>query len=462
MIVKIYNKEIHEFGDKVKGMRNILDHFIRLRFAILIILLVIAGNTLLAIYNVKQFESFSTIELQHEGLLLSHALEAGISSSAEITDIEALQSRIDRFSAARQNDIEINIVLLEGTQSRIIVSNIYDNIEETSSEEHENLLKSIKNGKPVILICDKEDDVDEEDDVLIHENLNFSGKNNFDFLDDHRFLDITVPLIIDGKGLGSINAKLSLRELDEKISKFKLSIYLATIAEIFMVLVGLAILIRHMIGQQSNLLKEESARFEAELKVLQSQINPHFLFNTLNSLSGLIPENPDLAEDLTMELSDFFRKVLGASKKGSWQIKDEMDLVNHYLNIERFRLKDRLKYTLSVEETANPIRIPCLIIEPLVENAVKHGINSVVSGGKINIAITLSTQDLNISVEDVLTIDENYPASANTQGGQTGIENIKKRLKLVYGENASFTLKTSPEGAISTIKIKNIRNFQHG
>ena len=440
-------------------MNTILSHFIRLRFAILIALLVIAGNALLAIYNVKQFESFSTIELQHEGLLLSHALETGISSSAEIRDIAALQKRIDRFSAARQNDIEINIVLLEGAKSRIVASNIYDNIEEASNEEHENLLKSIKNGKPVVLICDK-DDNDDDDDDQIPENLESLGKNDFDFPDDHRFLDITVPLIIDGEGLGSINAKLSLRELDNKISKFKLSIYLATIAEIFMVLGGLAILIRHMIGEQSKLLKEESTRLEAELKALQSQINPHFLFNTLNSLSGLISENPDFAETLTLELSDFFRKVLGASKRGMWSVKDEMDLVRHYLNIERFRLKDRLSFSINVPEVLDPILIPCLIIEPLVENAVKHGINSVVCGGNIQVEIVMHNQDLIIRVEDILIIDENYPASTSTHGEQTGIANIKKRLNLVYGENATFKLTTSSEGGTSVIEIRNVRNFQ--
>ena len=433
-------------------IKIVLDYLIRLRFVILIILLVIVANTVLALYNLTQFEAFTTMELKHEGLLLSHALEAGIASYAEVEDIPGLQKRIDRFVAARDNDIEVNIMLLDGDKSSIVASNIKENIEETSQVEHQNLLASLRNGKPVVFIGEE----GEGEENISKDN---TKEETFDFRAE-KFLSITIPIIVKSKGIGSINVKLSLIPLYQKKEAIKLSILIATVIEILLILAGLAILTRFLIAERSIFLEEAATRLQVELKALQSQINPHFLFNTLNSLSSLIPLDPALAEELTVEIADLFRRILGASQKGWWAINEELDLVKSYLNIESIRLKEKLKFSIETSHDMENIHIPCLIIEPLVENAVKHGINTAVHGGKIAIDIKLNN-DLSIRVENILNTDENYPISGSLSGEKTGIENIKKRLNIIYKENAKFTFSQTHEGAVSTIVIKNIRNSKN-
>jgi len=423
----------------------------RLRYVILIVLLVVAANALLAMYNLEQFETFTTLELQQEGLLLAYALEAGIASHAEAADTLELQKRIDRFVAARDFDIELNIILLDGKKSKIVASNIRSNIEDASEDEHRDLLASLKHGKPVISIGEGNE---EDDDEIPMDD------EPFDF-HAQRSLNIMVPLIVNEKGLGSINARLSLDPFYKKRDAIGLSILAATFIEILLVLVGLAILMRFLIEERSKLLKEETLRFQAELKALQAQLNPHFLFNTLNSLSVLITEDPELAEELTIEMADLYRGILGASKKVWWTLGEEINLVKNYLNIESVRLKEKIEFSIDISEGSENIRIPCLIIEPLIENAIKHGIKTAVFGGRIKIDIIMNG-DLTIKVEDALNTNDDYPtSSSHYESEKTGIENIRKRLHILYGEKADFSLDISGHGAVSTIIIKDAADVKH-
>lgn len=434
-------------------MKIVFSFLIRLRFVIFIVLLVIIANALLAMYNLKQFEAFTIIELRQEGLLLAHALEAGIASSTEAADIPDLQMRIDRFVAARDYDIELNIILLEGEKSRIVASNVMDNIEETSPDEHQDLISSLQQGTPVVFIGEDNEQNDDDDEIPTNdESFDFRAKNH---------LNIMVPLIVNGSGIGSINARLSLDPLYKKKDAMSLSILIATIIEIILVLAGLAILTGYLIEERSKFIREETSRFQAELKALQAQINPHFLFNTLNSLSVLISEDPELAEDLTIEMADLYRSILGASKKVWWTISDEIDLIKNYLNIESIRLKEKLEFSIIMSPGSENIRIPCLIIEPLVENSIKHGINTAVFGGKVKIDILLN-ESLTIKVEDMLNTNADYPLSGDrTASEKTGIENIKKRLRILYGEKANFSLNLSRHGAVSMIIIKDAADFDY-
>ncbi|MBU2511156.1 histidine kinase [bacterium] len=443
-------------------MQNILGYLKQMRYAIMVILLVIIASTTLAFYNLKQFEEFSTFNLQREGILLSHILSASIVSREDLENTSGLQARIDRFTTSSESNIkfiELNIMLLEGDGSIIVASNEPGNIEETSEEEHENLLSSLKYGKPVVFIGVEEDnDEDDENDAhpISDKSASFGG-----FQKEKRFLSVTTPLIFDGKGLGSINTKLSLDPVDEKTGLIRLSLQIATIIEIVMVLAGFAILVKLFMDEKVNLLTEESMRYLAELKALQAQINPHFLFNTLNSLASLISASPERAENLTIEVSELFRKILGASRKGWWTLGEELELIRNYLNIESVRLGKNLKFSISSSQPLDTIFIPCLVIEPLVENAILHGINTSVLGGKIVIDIKGDT-DLVVIVEDILTIDENYPLSEASKGENIGIKNVCKRLNLVYGNAAELNLTTHQEGAIAVITIKNIRSFKYG
>ena len=437
-------------------MKNFLGHLFRLRYVILIVLLVILANTLLALYNLREFEASTTLELKHEGLLLSHALEAGLASYAEVGDVQGIQEKIDRFVAARDNDVEINIILLEGEKSSIVASNIALNIEETSADEHEDLLLSLKHGKPVVYIGEDKD-LDEDDDEVSLTDAD--GIEPFDFHAE-KFLNIMVPLIVNGKGIGSISARLSLIPLERRKKAIGLSLLTATVIEILLVLAGLTIITRLLIEEKTKLLEEEAGRLQAELKALQAQVNPHFLFNALNSLSSLILDNPEQAESLVEDIADLFRHILGASEQGWWTVNDELALVRNYLTIESIRLKEKLSVHISTSSGAEDVTIPCLLVQPLVENSIKHGINSSVAGGNIEIEI-IAADDLSIKVRDILNINGNYPLPWIAPGQKTGIENIKKRLDILYGKNATLTFNRSPQGSASNILIKNIRKFKY-
>lgn len=419
-------------------------YFTRFQFVILTILLVLITSTVLAFYNLKRFETFATFNLQYEGILMANALGASVFNNLEHPNIAEIQAIIDRFSSAREYDIEINVMFLEEAGSNIVASNNRENIEETSSEEHHNLLASLKHGKPVVFVGVESNE--EEERRELHEG---------------RFLSITVPLYSNSKGVGSINAKLSLTPIDKKIETIRFSIQIATLLQVFLLLVGLMFLLKQFRKEKYKLLLEESRRYQAELKALQAQINPHFLFNTLNSISSLIPDEPDMAEDLTIELSELFRKILGASKDGWWSIGEELKLIENYLNIEKTRLKNRLQFSVDVTDDLKQIRIPCLIVEPLVENAVKHGINSTVSGGEIKIEI-YEKNGLIIAVKDMLYINEKYPISKEPHGEKIGIQSIKKRLKILYGDHANFSLQKDKNGANAVITIKNPRSTKYG
>lgn len=107
------------------------------------------------------------------------------------------------------------------------------------------------------------------------------------------------------------------------------------------------------------------------------------------------------------------------------------------------------------------IHIPCLIIQPLVENAIKHGINTSVLGGNIEIKVIFADNNLSITVEDVLNMHEDYPISESLPGENTAIKNITKRLEIIYGENGKFTFNHTDSGAVSTIIISNIKKGKH-
>ncbi|MBU0996160.1 MAG: histidine kinase [Proteobacteria bacterium] len=442
-------------------MKVIYGIIFKIRFVILIISLIILTSAMPAIYTLKGFKDFSMLEIEHQGLLVAHALSAGIVTYTDIDNIKGIQERIDRFSEARENDVEINIMFVDGHTSRIVASNIKENIAETSPEEHENLLASLKYGKPVILIGDETGDDENSPENGTENTDNDTRSEIFDF-HHKRFLSITVPIVLEGNGIGSINVKVSLADLYEKIGAIKQSIILVIAMGLLLLVSGLWVLTNLLLNENSRLMAEETTRIQAELKALQSQVNPHFLFNTLNSLSSLISDDPALAEELTLEMAGLYRKILGAGMKGWWTVNDEIELIRSYLKIESVRLRDRLKFSIDLAPFAETIRIPCLIIEPLVENAVKHGINQSIQGGEIAIDIILNG-DLLIRVEDTLFVSEAYPLSSGALGEQSGIRNISKRLDLVYGEDAAITFDMSRQGtgAVSTIIIKNIGKYQN-
>jgi signal transduction histidine kinase len=185
---------------------------LRLRLLVLVFLIVLGSILLMAFFAMDQFKKMSTFQLEHEALALSDMLEVAIAPSlAGEPDVAALQAHIDRVVAARElNDIEINIMLRQGYRSTIVASNIPDNVAHTDIHEHRDLLAALESEGPIIFIG--------RDDDSTTDTAFTPGTPDDFILPGQRFISVTTPLIVDGQKLGSINTKLSLSEIDERIA----------------------------------------------------------------------------------------------------------------------------------------------------------------------------------------------------------------------------------------------------
>ncbi|HVZ82013.1 MAG TPA: histidine kinase [bacterium] len=192
---------------------------------------------------------------------------------------------------------------------------------------------------------------------------------------------------------------------------------------------------------QHHLLRAEALekeRLRALLTRLQDQMNPHFLFNTLNTVAALISQDPKKAEKMVVKLSGLLQGVLAAGRKTRHPLRQELDFCRDYLEIEQARFGKRLKVTFRVEkelELAAPL-VPVLILQPLVENAVKHGLSSKAKGGQIWLSCGKEAGGLVIRVED----DGVGLGKSPYAGSGTALENGRKRLALEYGEAGSLRI----------------------
>ena len=171
-----------------------------------------------------------------------------------------------------------------------------------------------------------------------------------------------------------------------------------------------------------------------ELEALQARINPHFLFNTLNSIASLIREDPQRAESMTLQLSSLFRYTLQAPRRGLVTIDEELTIVEGYLAIEQERLGDRLRYRIDVDPALRQVRVPPLILQPLVENAVKHGIAPSRTGGEVIVSGTREATRMQIVVSDTGS------GGGSEAGTGEGLESVRRRLRATFGRHASLTL----------------------
>ena len=185
---------------------------------------------------------------------------------------------------------------------------------------------------------------------------------------------------------------------------------------------------------------------QAELRALQSQINPHFLFNCLNTLYGTIPREAAEARRMVLNLAELFRYFL-QSDRTFIHLSEEMQIVRAYLEIEALRLGDRLKTEILVDKSAEQSFIPVLSIQPLVENAVKHGIAVRSAPGTVRLRARATPDGVRVEVSDdgegFLTID----SRKTSNGGGVGLDNVRRRLKLCFGELAELKIESTGNGS---------------
>lgn len=182
----------------------------------------------------------------------------------------------------------------------------------------------------------------------------------------------------------------------------------------------------------------EQAQHESQMAALKAQINPHFLFNALNSIAALIRVDPKKAERVTEDLAELFRYSLRSSKTDKSTLQEELDAVKTYLAIEKARFGDRLQVHINAGEKAVDMLVPGLILQPIIENSIKHGASQTMDTFHIDLQILKNGQKLDISVTDNGPGLGERPLEQILQNG-TGLSNIRARLKLMYGDQATFT-----------------------
>ena len=203
----------------------------------------------------------------------------------------------------------------------------------------------------------------------------------------------------------------------------------------------------HELARLSAVIAEQVERYrsceidrlvsQAELRALQSQINPHFLFNSLNTLYGTIPRESAEARRMVLNLAEIFRYAL-RSDRTLIPLSEEVQIIKAYLEIEQLRLGDKLTTEIAVDESAGAVMIPVLSIQPLVENAVKHGIANRSGIGTVRVRAVATSEGVHVEVSDDCVGSQASNHRAATSGSGVGLDNVRQRLKLCFGESASL------------------------
>jgi two-component system LytT family sensor kinase len=220
-----------------------------------------------------------------------------------------------------------------------------------------------------------------------------------------------------------------------------------------LILYGVILLVGHVLDSQEKLALQqmETARLneqllKAQLSALRRQIEPHFLFNTLNAIAGLVREQRnDVAVSMIAGLSDFLRRVLEDSDRQQVPLGEELEFTQKYLDIQKVRFAERLEFSVDVPEELLSAQVPSLILQPMVENAVKHGIAKRVQGGAIRIAAARSNGTLTLSVYND---GPSLPAGWETRAPGIGISNVRTRLQSLYGEGFDLHLRNRQPGGV--------------
>ncbi|SFO05463.1 Histidine kinase [Algoriphagus ornithinivorans] len=210
----------------------------------------------------------------------------------------------------------------------------------------------------------------------------------------------------------------------------------------------------HFLDNYNNTLKYEAKINQIRLNHLKSQLNPHFIFNALNSVRALVDEDPDKAKNAITRISNILRFSLMMDKKQTIDFEDELNTVKDYLILESIRFEERLQVEYQIEDEAFNYKIPPMMLQTIVENAIKHGISNLVKGGIIEIKCREGLEDdLYIQVKNSGYLKTPPSLKPKADGGH-GLSNTVQRLKLIYGDKARFRIFNSGnQFVITEIKI---------
>lgn len=221
----------------------------------------------------------------------------------------------------------------------------------------------------------------------------------------------------------------------------------------YVILYSLILLVDHLLDSQRKLARQqtETARLneqlsKAQLNALRRQIEPHFLFNTLNAIAGLVREKRnDAAVSMIAGLSDFLRRVVQDSDRQQVPLGEELEFTQKYLDIQKVRFAERLRFSVDVPEELLAAQVPSLILQPMVENAVKHGISKRIQGGAIRISACRNNGTLTLSVYND---GPSLPTGWDESPSGIGISNVRTRLQSLYGDAFELSMRDQQPGGV--------------
>jgi two-component system LytT family sensor kinase len=188
---------------------------------------------------------------------------------------------------------------------------------------------------------------------------------------------------------------------------------------------------------------------EAELKALRTQVDPHFLFNTLNTIAELIGSNPSQAEQMTERLAECFRYALSRHSRDLSTLDDEFEFARHYLDIEQVRFGDRLRVQLSRGDATGTESVPSLLLQPLLENAIKHGLSPAREGGCVSVSAKREGAYLRLQVDDDgVGLRADFAARSGV-----GLRNVTERLATLYAQAAKLMIGNRTDGRGTSVTI---------
>ena len=225
---------------------------------------------------------------------------------------------------------------------------------------------------------------------------------------------------------------------------------------IWQILYFTAIAVREYRSAQLRQSETARALHLAELRLLKSQLNPHFLFNALNTVRSLIADNPARAQNAVTHLANTLRYTLSSRQDELVTLSQELEIVADYLELESLRFEERLRVEIDVPPDAAGVRIPVMLLQTLVENAIKHGIAELPAGGLLRIAAAVRNQEFTLEVENP------RPAAASPAAHESvGLRNARDRLRLLFGERASLELDLST-AAVATARLRILEFWRSG
>jgi sensor histidine kinase YesM len=192
---------------------------------------------------------------------------------------------------------------------------------------------------------------------------------------------------------------------------------------------------------KATALQSKVAQAEAQYSILESQMQPHFLFNSLNVLSELIYVDPDQATAMTQQLADLYREILNNSKTKFSTLESEISILKKYIEIQKIRFGDRIRFNDNVSPAFYNLQLPSLMLQTLVENAIKHGISPKKDGGEINLSVQKKDGLFEVCISNTGALYKGHKESKRS----TGLQNTKNRLELTYGKKSAFSIYSDNE-----------------